>query len=54
MSTYIKDFASWLARKIQIDGMDDKKIPYFGEREIWYCSMGHNIGFEQDGKGADF
>ncbi|MFA6565377.1 MAG: type II toxin-antitoxin system PemK/MazF family toxin [Candidatus Paceibacterota bacterium] len=27
---------------------------FFHEREIWYCSLGANIGFEQDGKGEDF
>lgn len=26
----------------------------FGEREIWLCSIGENIGFENDGKGAHF
>ena len=26
----------------------------FHEREVWWCSLGANIGFEQDGGGEDF
>jgi len=28
--------------------------PYFKRREIWWCHLGANIGYEQDGKGKDF
>ncbi|MDP2947866.1 MAG: type II toxin-antitoxin system PemK/MazF family toxin [Nanoarchaeota archaeon] len=28
--------------------------PGFYEREIWYCHLGENVGFEQDGKGDDY
>jgi mRNA interferase MazF len=31
----------------------DKKV-YFHEREVWWCSIGKNIGFEQNGKGEEF
>lgn len=27
---------------------------YFHEREIWWCAVGANVGFEQDGKGENF
>jgi mRNA-degrading endonuclease toxin of MazEF toxin-antitoxin module len=27
------------------------KRNFFQEREIWWCSLGLNIGFEQDGRG---
>jgi mRNA interferase MazF len=27
---------------------------FFHEREVWWCSLGHNVGFEQDGKGEKF
>ncbi len=27
---------------------------YFREREVWWCSVGLNIGFEENGKGALF
>lgn len=26
----------------------------FHEREIWWCSLGENLGFEQDGKNEHF
>ncbi|MFA6404973.1 MAG: type II toxin-antitoxin system PemK/MazF family toxin [Candidatus Paceibacterota bacterium] len=37
------------------DGLikSDKKV-YFHEREVWWCSIGRNIGFEQNGKGEEF
>ncbi|MEI7462806.1 MAG: type II toxin-antitoxin system PemK/MazF family toxin [Candidatus Taylorbacteria bacterium] len=37
------------------DGLikSDKKV-YFHEREVWWCSIGKNIGFEQNGKGEEF
>ena len=28
--------------------------PLYGTREIWWASLGLNIGFEQDGTGSDF
>lgn len=27
---------------------------FYREKEIWWCSLGKNIGFEQDGKGEDY
>lgn len=47
-----KDYNGWNSRKIIIN--DIKNIPYFHEREIWFCFLGTNIGFEQDGAGVDF
>ena len=47
-----KDFQSWHFKKKNIH--ENKKIPYFYEREIWWCSIGLNIGFEQDGKNINF
>ena len=28
--------------------------PYFNEREVWFCSVGLNVGHEQDGKNDKF
>jgi len=28
--------------------------PFFHEREIWFSSLGENVGFEQDGSGENF
>lgn len=47
-----KDFQQWHQRKTQIHAKND--IPFFYEREIWWCALGANIGFEQDGKGEQF
>lgn len=47
-----KDFQKWHSKKAQIDNIE--KRPFFHEREIWWCAVGANIGFEQDGGGRDF
>lgn len=45
-----KDFDTWNKRKkkLHIRAIDTL---YFHERDVWWCSIGVNIGFEQDGKG---
>lgn len=47
-----KDFQKWHNKKSQVD--DISKRPFFHEREIWFCHLGANVGFEQDGAGNDF
>ena len=47
-----KNFDKWHSEKRAIH--NDKKRPFFHEREIWFSSLGENIGFEQDGAGNDF
>lgn len=47
-----KDFQKWHYEKIVVH--NDKERPFFHEREVWFCSLGENIGFEQDGSGDDF
>jgi mRNA interferase MazF len=47
-----KDFQKWHNKKTQVD--DIEKRPFFHEREIWFCYLGANVGFEQDGTGEDF
>lgn len=32
----------------------DKRFRSFKERDIFYCKIGQNIGFEQNGKGKEF
>ena len=49
---HIKDFDSWNKEKKQLDSTSPKV--YFHEREVWWCSLGINIGFEQDGKSDKF
>ena len=44
-----KDFLGWCELKAKIN--EHYKTPTFQEREIWWCSIGTNIGHEEDGKG---
>lgn len=47
-----KDFRKWNDKKSTIDQIE--KRPFFHEREIWWCNLGMNVGFEQDGGGKDY
>ena len=47
-----KDFQKWHNKKTRIN--DIAKPPFFHEREIWFCYLGANVGFGQDGQGIDF
>jgi mRNA interferase MazF len=47
-----KNFNKWNRKKIIVNGT--KYVPFFHEREIWFCFLGVNVGFEQDGQGEDF
>ena len=46
-----KDFDGWNARKKEIHHGGANKL--YHEREIWWCALGVNIGFEQDGSGVE-
>jgi len=48
-----KDYAEWHSRKTEIEHLGETRL-FFHEREVWWCSIGHNVGFEQDGKGEKF
>ena len=43
-----KDFLGWHRHKEQLHAQHH--TPTFQEREIWWCSVGVNIGHEMDGK----
>lgn len=47
-----KDFKKWHDKKAHLH--DSGSRVFFHEREVWWCSLGLNIGFEQDGKGPSF
>ncbi len=47
-----KDFEKWHIQKMGLH--ENKSRAFFSEREIWFATLGVNIGFEQDGKGEDF
>jgi mRNA-degrading endonuclease toxin of MazEF toxin-antitoxin module len=46
-----KDFDSWNNKKKEID--DGGKNKLYHTRELWWCSLGVNIGSEQDGTGEN-
>ncbi len=46
-----KDFDTWNEHKKSIHDTNENKL--YHEREIWWCSLGVNVGFEQDGSGDD-
>lgn len=48
----MKDFDGWHPVKKKLN--DDNNILMFKERDVWWCSIGINIGHEQDGKGDKF
>lgn len=50
----IKVFISWTKLKIRLHLKPDESCVYFDEREIWWSSLGVNIGHEQDGKNDNF
>ena len=47
-----KDFQKWHTKKESIDGIAQR--PFFHEREIRFCYLGANVGFEQDGSKEEF
>ena len=47
-----KNFKNW--HKIKHYLHNKKERPFFHEGEVWFCSLGENIGFEQDGRGKEF
>lgn len=48
----MKDFDDWNKKKIKIDANEDFNHPQ--EKEIWWVSIGMNIGSEVYGKGEDY
>ncbi len=48
----MKNFNDWNQKKTKIH--ERKKTPFCHERELWWCALGVNIGFEQDGTGRGY
>ncbi len=48
----IKKFIEWTKLKIRIHIAE--RVIYFREGEIWWASLGANIGHEQEGKNQNF
>ena len=47
-----KDFDTWNVKKKEIHNHNAGAFCH--AREIWWCSLGINVGFEQDGTGKNF
>ncbi|MFH1947053.1 MAG: type II toxin-antitoxin system PemK/MazF family toxin [Candidatus Magasanikbacteria bacterium] len=45
-------FIEWVKIKIRINFLE--KAFYFSEGQIWWASVGQNVGIEQNGKNAGF
>lgn len=46
------EFDKWSAVKRRIDAR--KGVPWVKERHVVWCSVGHNVGREQNGKGRNY
>src|SRR3989442_15305958 len=49
----LPEFHDWHLVKDRIHQKGDPQV-FFNEREVWWCSLGANVGYEQNGKNADF
>ncbi|HLP46272.1 MAG TPA: type II toxin-antitoxin system PemK/MazF family toxin [Candidatus Kapabacteria bacterium] len=46
-----KDYCRWNIFK---EKLNKRKEIYFRKGEIWWCALGINVGYEQDGKNKNF
>ena len=49
----VKRFLAWIGVKEKIHHQNHKP-PFFKEGEVWWCSVGENVGIEVYGKGELF
>lgn len=49
-----KNFDKWNTIKKEVDKKIVGRNLYFYEREVWWCSLGVNVGVEADGKNNNF
>jgi mRNA interferase MazF len=47
-----KRFDDWNIEKKRLNETDPKV--FFHEREVWWCKLGINVGYEQDGKNTQY
>lgn len=47
-----KDYIQWMPVKAKLHNARDR--PLYKEREVFWISIGENVGFEEDGKNARF
>ena len=49
-----KDFDRWNTFKKRVDEKHIDRDLFFYDREVWWCSLGLNVGVESDGKNEHF
>lgn len=49
----VKRFRAWSKLKVKLHYNENLPAGY-KERDIWWVSIGHNVGVEEDGKGENF
>ncbi|OGE84425.1 MAG: hypothetical protein A2846_02570 [Candidatus Doudnabacteria bacterium RIFCSPHIGHO2_01_FULL_49_9] len=49
-----KDFDNWNIIKQRLHSREGAPLFFPKAREVWMCSIGRNIGFEQNGGGENF
>ena len=47
----MKDYGAWHELKSKVE---DRPTKFFKEAEVWWCAVGLNIGFEEDGKNDNY
>jgi mRNA interferase MazF len=50
---FVKRFRAWNKLKVRINS-NQYKVAGYKKREVWWASIGHNIGVEEDGKNEMF
>ena len=46
----LKDFDRWNEQKKRVDAQESGRL--YRAREVWWCKLGINVGFEKDGTGV--
>ncbi len=54
MKRMIKEFDQWNKKKKLLNQRENHREIFFHEREVWWCSIGVNLGVEADGKHEHF
>ncbi len=49
-----KNFDAWNEKKKYLHGTEHSDDFFYHEREVWWCSIGVNVGVESDGKNEYF
>lgn len=50
---YTKNFDNWIVKKKKLHDKDGAP-PLFKERDIWWVSVGVDVGYEEDGKDSNY